>query len=747
MLQPTIGWDYPMEDYISEFRFRTIYSKEFEYSEGKKAKFKVAHNWQTGECVIIAPNWAKRKDFDYYGKVSYKGKDPEKIAMINFANKNKGNRFIGNQISSRGHLPYSRNSHEMGIRTAIGKTVERLCLTVIEGIVVLRHYRFRCHLPKDGETGGFEEYKRIFFKNGTVWAEYPVPFGQKYMWDEKNYKKSLVTSLYMKKDLLHIENKALDALEKEFKGVMFFEPYGLFKFLPTTPQNTAFQKKVSEFDTLVKPLSPDMDLFKGSKKDKECDFPYDCYHGKNKVKTAICEKLNENLIVIRLFFKKSNITYEYARIFLDDKRVYPCYFYKNRSTRCNSLDKKFWDLQSPITLNFFDADTVLKTRFSFLENVNSKCVISKLIFAQKYLFVEQLAKMGFYRLAKNIILDNRTAASFIRTFRNGNFKGLTKLSVKDFFSSYEQKRLLLFKNQITSVSDIENLLFLFNNCKFNGIDIFKYLSENFKDDNIFDTIPYVTRIFKNVGLRCTETQNTSLLKRIIKQIKNIDSVFNVGYTGQRRYCSFSGTVSTLSDTYVMLSNITEDDGDFFTKAIELSKCKNVDEIFEKHDELSSLIKFKEYPQERYDRIKNSYTNIEFADEDFIVRLPESTKEIMDEGNKMHHCVGSYVDDVMNGRSIIMLLRKKSSPNNNYVTIELDRDNCLVQAKCKCNEVISSQKTLSFLTKWIKEKHIRLRTSDLSFKEEKVCIAPNPYVGYYIEPDSVVDKNGKIKASA
>ena len=105
MSEPTISWDYPIDNRISNRNFRTIFSKEFEYKEGHFAKFKIAHDWQTGECAIIAPLWVKRKDCDFYGRTVYKGKEQFKLETIEFVNKNKGNRFIGTKVSSTSILP------------------------------------------------------------------------------------------------------------------------------------------------------------------------------------------------------------------------------------------------------------------------------------------------------------------------------------------------------------------------------------------------------------------------------------------------------------------------------------------------------------------------------------------------------------------------------------------------------------------------------------------------------------------
>ena len=122
----------------------------------------------------------------------------------------------------------------------------------------------------------------------------------------------------------------------------------------------------------------------------------------------------------------------------------------------------------------------------------------------------------------------------------------------------------------------------------------------------------------------------------------------------------------------------------------------------------------------------------------------TTQEIIEEGSRMNHCVGGYVRDVMRGNTMIMLLRKKEKPEKEYVTIELGVDNSLIQVKCNSNNVVSSKSTLEFLTNWVKNKKIKPKTRDLKWQEDGFTVCDNPYVGYYIEEDSIVSKKDKKK---
>jgi putative transposon-encoded protein len=72
------------------------------------------------------------------------------------------------------------------------------------------------------------------------------------------------------------------------------------------------------------------------------------------------------------------------------------------------------------------------------------------------------------------------------------------------------------------------------------------------------------------------------------------------------------------------------------------------------------------------------------DPQFTIFCPMESQDLIDEGQKMHHCVGSYVQRVIDGYSKIYFVRRKSAPDLAFVTIELDNQNNLIQAKAKFN---------------------------------------------------------------
>ena len=61
---------------------------------------------------------------------------------------------------------------------------------------------------------------------------------------------------------------------------------------------------------------------------------------------------------------------------------------------------------------------------------------------------------------------------------------------------------------------------------------------------------------------------------------------------------------------------------------------------------------------------------EFEYGDFKVVIPTTATDIIDEGKNMHHCVGSYVNAVLDNTTYICFIRHKDTPNDCYITCQV-----------------------------------------------------------------------------
>lgn len=72
------------------------------------------------------------------------------------------------------------------------------------------------------------------------------------------------------------------------------------------------------------------------------------------------------------------------------------------------------------------------------------------------------------------------------------------------------------------------------------------------------------------------------------------------------------------------------------------------------------------------------TALTFENDDYVVVIPETADEIINEGKNQHNCVGGYVPDVIKQYCNIVFVRKKSEPDKSYITVEINSKGRITQ---------------------------------------------------------------------
>ncbi len=73
-------------------------------------------------------------------------------------------------------------------------------------------------------------------------------------------------------------------------------------------------------------------------------------------------------------------------------------------------------------------------------------------------------------------------------------------------------------------------------------------------------------------------------------------------------------------------------------------------------------------EERRIELEKKYS---FSMDGYVILVPASKGEIMDEGRKLQHCVGGYADRHTNGVTTILFMREEKCPDKPWLTIEMD----------------------------------------------------------------------------
>ena len=86
---------------------------------------------------------------------------------------------------------------------------------------------------------------------------------------------------------------------------------------------------------------------------------------------------------------------------------------------------------------------------------------------------------------------------------------------------------------------------------------------------------------------------------------------------------------------------------------------------------------------------------EFSYGNYIVSIPTCGQDIVTEGERMHHCVGSYVSRVVRGETFICFIRHKDKPDEPYITCQVETDGGINQYFLAYDRYISSHDDVAF----------------------------------------------------
>lgn len=118
---------------------------------------------------------------------------------------------------------------------------------------------------------------------------------------------------------------------------------------------------------------------------------------------------------------------------------------------------------------------------------------------------------------------------------------------------------------------------------------------------------------------------------------------------------------------------------------------------------------KEYDQDEWDAIIPH--NLEYAFGKYAIVVPHTPQALMDEGADLQHCVGSYCQRVLDGKTTIVFMRKRrdekteeSLLNESLVTVEV-QNGAVVQALGKQNRV-TTEEEYKFLKYFAKNKGLK-----------------------------------------
>ena len=205
-------------------------------------------------------------------------------------------------------------------------------------------------------------------------------------------------------------------------------------------------------------------------------------------------------------------------------------------------------------------------------------------------------------------------------------------------------------------------------------------------------------------------------------VKSADDILNVDYVNRDIICSYyfyktnkEFNVQSFNRYIIEFSRLLSNNNfvDYYTMCKSMNipiespfKLKTDEQIQKVHDEATLLYNKKESQisqekEDKYKFIKQHYRNLSYKNNDFTIIYPNTLSDVKLEGLILHHCVGSYVDRILDMTAYIMFIRKNEDINTPYFTLHYVLENNKivikqVHGKYNCN---TSDKILNFVKSW------------------------------------------------
>lgn len=131
-----------------------------------------------------------------------------------------------------------------------------------------------------------------------------------------------------------------------------------------------------------------------------------------------------------------------------------------------------------------------------------------------------------------------------------------------------------------------------------------------------------------------------------------------------------------------------------------------DQLMNEHNEL-----LKERERQKIEANKSKFSKQykknkkhKFIDEGFIITPVRTQDELIEESTVLNHCVRSYAEQIVNGTTEILFVRKNEEPDTPFITVEV-KGNKVTQVR-GINNSIPPENVVSFLENWSKKKKIQ-----------------------------------------
>lgn len=120
-----------------------------------------------------------------------------------------------------------------------------------------------------------------------------------------------------------------------------------------------------------------------------------------------------------------------------------------------------------------------------------------------------------------------------------------------------------------------------------------------------------------------------------------------------------------------------------------------------HERTIAQVKYQanEIKREQFERTRQKLKWMEWEKDGLLIRLPEDAAELVAEGKYLHHCVAGYADRMADGKTVILLIRRKEAPETPFFTLEWLQGHVQQCRTVKNGDYRHNEQVLDFVNQW------------------------------------------------
>lgn len=435
---------------------------------------------------------------------------------------------------------------------------------------------------------------------------------------------------------------------------------------------------------------------------------------------VVVEKLADNLCVVRWVYCYNDEIFDGMRVYVTDKETYCC---KRNNygeyVRMNLGLLNIKNFESDVASNIEISDlrgTRLQYSAEIIKTIEPEYQSVVLLMCLVDARVEQLFKNGFKddilsilknpkaslkTKLKNVVNVNDEAKTFY------GWLGVNKYQLKEILKIRKELEkqspyLVESRGAFEIISDMKKML-----TGSNKNDILSIDQETFDKILEIEYEMFLRRGYYghwNAELFCGLLNN--IANNFDDERKSVSKIFVQHIPTIYRMSATNQTFlyRTYRDYLDMLKYVET------RRAFKLFP-KDAEELKNLHDQVTPIyqINLNEKTKELFVKQLHKVEKLEYREnDDYVVKIPTKPEDLAEEGLALNHCVKSYINKVVEGKTNIVFIRKKEDEEKSFFTVEVDNDKNIVQAHGFANCNVSAVEGLrDFVKEWAKNKHLKI----------------------------------------